>query len=295
MTHFFQIIIMFQVKSILNTKFGSTTSLTTDTSGRTCPKGCLWDNARWHDPSLGRFAQADSIVPGGVLGLDRYAYVNNNPLRYNDPTGHMCSDPEDPTPTCDGGGTPPPSTNNGGSSSGSGGGDDIDDDNGSDTGPDLCKMIGECEGGAKGLYSPTSSEITCDDYIVGCQRYGDILILKYNNETITINLSNVTNSTDLIAIADFIRFADQRKNSWDDFVNNSGIVVASTAGLVIGSAMALGGGGTPITWGGGGIAGASLLGVVIGVKATIESKQSYNEAINTLPEVWSDLQHLNNP
>jgi len=30
--------------------------------------------------------------------------VLNNPVRYNDPSGHMCSDPEDPTPTCDGSG-----------------------------------------------------------------------------------------------------------------------------------------------------------------------------------------------
>ncbi|MCC6271069.1 MAG: hypothetical protein IT190_07315 [Microbacteriaceae bacterium] len=37
---------------------------------------------------MGRFTQADSIVPGGVQGLDRYAYVRNNPLRYVDPSGH---------------------------------------------------------------------------------------------------------------------------------------------------------------------------------------------------------------
>jgi RHS repeat-associated protein len=47
-----------------------------------------WDNARWYDPSLGRFAQADSIVPSGVQGLDRYAYVNNSPMNYVDPSGH---------------------------------------------------------------------------------------------------------------------------------------------------------------------------------------------------------------
>ena len=40
------------------------------------------------DPYLARFAQADTIVPGGVQGYDRYAYVLNNPVRYNDPSGH---------------------------------------------------------------------------------------------------------------------------------------------------------------------------------------------------------------
>jgi len=46
--------------------------------------GLYYYNARWYDPQLGRFAQADTIVPGGAQGLDRYAYVNNNPLKYND-------------------------------------------------------------------------------------------------------------------------------------------------------------------------------------------------------------------
>jgi RHS repeat-associated protein len=41
--------------------------------------GLLFYNARWVDPALGRFIQADSIVPGGVQGYDRYAYVNNSP------------------------------------------------------------------------------------------------------------------------------------------------------------------------------------------------------------------------
>ena len=50
--------------------------------------GLMFYNARWYDSALGRFAQADTIVPGGVQGLDRYAYVANNPLRYIDPTGH---------------------------------------------------------------------------------------------------------------------------------------------------------------------------------------------------------------
>jgi len=32
--------------------------------------GLMFYNARWLDVSLGRFAQADSIVPPGVQGLD---------------------------------------------------------------------------------------------------------------------------------------------------------------------------------------------------------------------------------
>jgi len=50
--------------------------------------GLMYYHARWLDVSLGRFAQADSIVPGGVQGYDRYAYVQNNPLLFVDPSGH---------------------------------------------------------------------------------------------------------------------------------------------------------------------------------------------------------------
>jgi hypothetical protein len=40
--------------------------------------------------ALGRFTQPDSIVPKPRISLsyDRYAYSANNPLQYNDPTGH---------------------------------------------------------------------------------------------------------------------------------------------------------------------------------------------------------------
>jgi RHS repeat-associated protein len=41
--------------------------------------------------SLGRFIQPDSIVPEaaqGVQAWDRYAYANNSPIVYNDPSGH---------------------------------------------------------------------------------------------------------------------------------------------------------------------------------------------------------------
>jgi RHS repeat-associated protein len=53
--------------------------------------GLYFYNARSYDPTLGRFTQPDSLIPEqsqGAQAWDRYAYVNNNPVRYNDPTGH---------------------------------------------------------------------------------------------------------------------------------------------------------------------------------------------------------------
>jgi hypothetical protein len=52
-------------------------------------------NARWYDAALGRFLQADSIIPdpGNPQAWDRYAFTLNNPIRYTDPSGHLvCSD-----------------------------------------------------------------------------------------------------------------------------------------------------------------------------------------------------------
>ncbi len=52
--------------------------------------GIYYYRARWYDPALGRFLQPDTIVPelGNPQALNRYSYVLNNPLRYNDPSGH---------------------------------------------------------------------------------------------------------------------------------------------------------------------------------------------------------------
>jgi len=47
------------------------------------------------DPAIGRFMQADKIVPLQVQGtqaFDRYAYVNNNPMKYIDPSGNYACD-----------------------------------------------------------------------------------------------------------------------------------------------------------------------------------------------------------
>ena len=56
--------------------------------------GLMFYNARWVDVSLGRFVQADIVVPNSIQGLDRFAYVGNNPVRYTDPSGHCRMDDE---------------------------------------------------------------------------------------------------------------------------------------------------------------------------------------------------------
>ena len=53
--------------------------------------GLYFLNARFYDPLLARFSQADSIVPdpGNPQAWDRYAYGLNNPVKYIDPTGNI--------------------------------------------------------------------------------------------------------------------------------------------------------------------------------------------------------------
>jgi hypothetical protein len=50
----------------------------------------MYYNARWYDPYLNHMTQPDSIVPDpyNSQDWDRYAYALNNPVRYNDPSGH---------------------------------------------------------------------------------------------------------------------------------------------------------------------------------------------------------------
>jgi RHS repeat-associated protein len=70
--------------------------------------GLMFYNARWYDVQLGRFAQADIIIPEqsqGTQAWDRYAYVNNNPLKYTDPSGNCVvggHDVPDSSPACKG-------------------------------------------------------------------------------------------------------------------------------------------------------------------------------------------------
>jgi RHS repeat-associated protein len=85
--------------------------------------GIYWFQSRWYDGSLGRFTQPDTIVPTqtqGTQAWDRYAFVNNNPVRYTDPTGHRCvaADGEDGECLNDDGTTGSGFTGNASSSSG---------------------------------------------------------------------------------------------------------------------------------------------------------------------------------
>jgi RHS repeat-associated protein len=50
--------------------------------------------ARFYSTDIGRFLQADSIVPEAAnpRDLNRYAYVRNNPVNHSDPTGHCMAD-----------------------------------------------------------------------------------------------------------------------------------------------------------------------------------------------------------
>ncbi len=52
--------------------------------------GLHYYNARYYDSHIRRFTQPDDIVEDvyNPQMLNRYTYVNNNPLRYTDPTGH---------------------------------------------------------------------------------------------------------------------------------------------------------------------------------------------------------------
>ena len=62
--------------------------------------GLYYYNARYYDPNLAKFTQADILS-----GNNRYSYVSNNPIKYTDPSGHIESDvmsddgnPPDPDP-----------------------------------------------------------------------------------------------------------------------------------------------------------------------------------------------------
>jgi RHS repeat-associated protein len=93
------------IGSIKYYPYGSTRassgSLNTDekfTGQRLDGTGLYYYGARYYDPNIGRFISPDSIVPNPAnpQSLNRYSYCLNNPLRYNDPSGHQGAPPAPP-------------------------------------------------------------------------------------------------------------------------------------------------------------------------------------------------------
>ena len=52
--------------------------------------GLYYYVARFYDPVIAHFTQADTIVPNqyNTASWDRFQYVVSNPIRFNDPSGH---------------------------------------------------------------------------------------------------------------------------------------------------------------------------------------------------------------
>ena len=52
--------------------------------------GQYYYNARYYNPELRRFTQADTVIPNvyDPQSLNRYTYVNNNPIKLIDPSGN---------------------------------------------------------------------------------------------------------------------------------------------------------------------------------------------------------------
>ncbi len=63
--------------------------------------GLTYMNARYYVPGVGRFASADTFVPDPInpQQFNRFSYVTNNPLKFNDPSGHCGADSTQGTKT----------------------------------------------------------------------------------------------------------------------------------------------------------------------------------------------------
>jgi RHS repeat-associated protein len=55
--------------------------------------GIMDYRARFYSPYLNHFTQPDSIIPNPAnpQNWNRFSYARNNPVRYNDPTGHCAA------------------------------------------------------------------------------------------------------------------------------------------------------------------------------------------------------------
>ena len=109
--------------------------------------------ARYYSPALGRFISADTIVPGAAnpQAFNRYSYVLNNPIRYTDPSGHICVS-AGPGDCLNSAGNPingsGNASNSGGGGSGGQGGDSIDrlnEDEGGEGNDQRCHTYHPCD------------------------------------------------------------------------------------------------------------------------------------------------------
>ena len=82
-----------QARADVTTPNGPSTDLSY-TGQRDLGMGLLDYHARFYSPCITRFSQPDTIVPDPLnpQAWNRYSYALNNPIRYNDPTGHIGCD-----------------------------------------------------------------------------------------------------------------------------------------------------------------------------------------------------------
>jgi RHS repeat-associated protein len=85
-----------EVAGTNQTDFGYTGQRNLDAQGNTFSLGLMDYNARFYDPLLGRFIQPDTMIPNFASSgsFNRFSYVLNNPIRFNDPSGHDVCDEE---------------------------------------------------------------------------------------------------------------------------------------------------------------------------------------------------------
>ena len=91
---------------ITQTDFAYTGQRNLDAQGNSFSLGLMDYNARFYDDSLGRFTQPDTMTQGGPQGLNLYSYTLNNPINFNDPSGHCIGEDgthlSDANPECRG-------------------------------------------------------------------------------------------------------------------------------------------------------------------------------------------------